>query len=96
MPIAWVYHPEIIIGADGTGVLDALAYVPLLMVAIAGLSAAHVGHMFRKLTGIERLILAVGALAILMPSTLINLAATLIIIAVCVNAYRGGQNVKAT
>ena len=96
LPIAWVYHPEIIIGADGTGVLDALAYVPLLMVAIAGLSAAHVGHMFRKLTGIERLILAVGALAILMPSTLINLAATLIIIAVCVNAYRGGQNVKAT
>lgn len=96
LPIAWVYHPEIIIGADGTGVLDALAFVPLLMVAIAGLSAAHVGHMFRKLTGIERLILAVGALAILIPSTLINLAATLIIIAVCVNAYRGGQNVKAT
>ena len=94
LPIAWVYHPEIIIGADGTGILDALTYVPLLMIGIAALSAAHVGHLFRKLTMPERLVLAVGAVAILMPSTVINLAATLIVLLVSANAYRGSHNVK--
>ena len=94
LPIAWVYHPEIIIGADGTGILDALTYVPLLMIGITALSAAHVGHLFRKLTMPERLVLAVGAVAILMPSTVINLAATLIVLLVSANAYRGSHNVK--
>lgn len=93
LPIAWVYHPEIIIGADGTGILDALTYVPLLMIGITALSAAHVGQLFRKLTMPERLVLAVGAVAILMPSTVINLAATLIVLLVSANAYRGSQNV---
>jgi len=94
LPIAWVYHPEIIIGADGTGIFDTLAYVPLLMIGITALSAAHVGHLFRKLAIPERLVLAVGAVAILMPSTVINLAATLFVLLVFANAYRGSQNVK--
>ncbi len=94
LPIAWVYHPEIIIGADGTGILDALTYVPLLMIGITALSAAHVGHLFRKLTMPERLVLAVGAVAILIPSAVINLAATLFVLLLSANAYRGSQNVK--
>lgn len=94
LPIAWVYHPEIIIGADGLGILDALTYVPILLIGITALSAAHVGHLFRRLTIPERLVLAVGAVAILMPSTVINLAATLIVLLVSANAYRGSHNVK--
>ncbi len=94
LPIAWVYHPEIVIGADGTGVVDALLYVPMLMVGIAGLSAAHVGHLFRRLAIPERIALAAGAVAVLMPSTLVNLGATLVILFIAGNAYRGGQNVK--
>ena len=94
LPIAWVYHPEIIIGADGTGILDALPYLPLLMIGIAALSAAHVGHLFRQLNMPERLVLAVGAVATLIPSMVINLAAALFILLVFANAYWGSQNVK--
>lgn len=94
LPIAWVYHPEIIIGADGTGILDALLYLPLLMIGIVALSAAHVGHLFRQLNMTERLVLAVGAVAILIPSMFINLAAALFILLVFANAYWGSQNVK--
>ena len=96
LPIAWVYHPEIVIGADGTGLLDALTYVPLLLVAIVGLSAAHVGHLFRPLTMAERLGLAACAVAVLYPGILINLAATAIILLVATNAFRGAQNVKTS
>ncbi|MGB2123730.1 MAG: TRAP transporter permease, partial [Candidatus Puniceispirillaceae bacterium] len=95
LPIAWVYHPEIIVGADGTGVVDALLYVPMLLVGIAGLSAAHVGHVFRRMNVVERLALAAAAAAILMPGTLVNLGGTLVILLIAVNAYRGGKNVKA-
>lgn len=94
LPIAWVYHPEIIVGADGTGVWDAMAYVPLLMVAIVGLSAGHVGYLFRQLTLIERVALSLCAAAILMPNTAINLAATALILVISANAYKGAQNVK--
>lgn len=96
LPIAWVYHPEIVIGADGTGLLDALTYVPLLLVAIVGLSAAHVGHLFRPLTMAERLGLAACAVAVLYPGILINLAATAIILLVATIAFRGAQNVKTS
>lgn len=95
LPIAWVYNPEIIVGADGTGVVDALLYVPMLLVGIAGLSAAHVGHAFRRMNVVERLALAAAAAAILMPGTMVNLGGTLVILLIAVNAYRGGKNVKA-
>lgn len=95
LPIAWVYHPEIIVGADGTGVVDALLYVPMLLVGIAGLSAAHVGYVFRRMNVVERLALTAAAAAILMPGTLVNLGGTLVILLIAVNAYRGGKNVKA-
>ena len=42
----------------------------------------------------ERLVLAVGAVAILIPSMVINLAAALFILLVFANAYWGSQNVK--
>ena len=95
LPIAWVYNPAIIVGADGTGVVDALLYVPMLLVGIVGLSAAHVGHAFRRMNVVERLALAAAAAAILMPGTLVNLGGTLVILLIAVNAYRGGKNVKA-
>lgn len=95
LPIAWVYHPEIIVGADGTGIWEAMIYVPLLMIAIVGLSAAHVGHLFRPLTTVERLIFAVASVAVLYPVTLVNIAAAVIILAISLNSYRGSQNVKA-
>lgn len=93
LPIAWVYHPEIIVGADGTGVLDAMTYVPLLMVAIVGLSAGHVGYLFRKLTLVERVALSLCAVAILMPNMVINLAATALILIVSAYAYKGARDV---
>ena len=94
LPIAWVYHPEILIGADGTDVVDALAYVPMLLVGIAALSAAHVGHLFRSLLVPERLLLAAGAIAILMPNTIINIGATIVILLTVHNVYRGMSNDK--
>lgn len=92
LPIAWVYHPEIIIGADGTGILDAITYVPLLMVAIVGLSAGHVGYLFRKLTLVERVMLSIGAVVILIPSMPVNLAATALILILSAYAYKGSHN----
>lgn len=94
LPIAWIYHPEIVIGAGGTGVLDALGYVPLLMVAIVGLSAAHVGHLFGKLNMVERFVLAVAAVAVLAPSFAINLAAAAVILSIGAFGYWRVQNVK--
>ena len=71
-----------------------LPYLPLLMIGIIALSASHFGHLFRKLNMPERLVLAVGAVAILTPSMVINLAAALFILLVFANAYWGSQNVK--
>ena len=51
LPVAWVYHPEILIGTKGTGFLDALRYLPFLLTAIVGLSASHVGYLFRPIGG---------------------------------------------
>lgn len=95
LPIAWVYHPEIIFGADETGLVDALLYVPLLLVAIIGLSAAHVGYLFRSLVIVERIGLAVGAVGILLPNTAMNLIATAAIIAIAAFAYKGTQHANA-
>ena len=55
-----------------------------------------VGHLFRRLAAPERLALAAGAVAILMPSTLVNLGATLVILFIAVNAgiQIGGSNAQ--
>lgn len=74
LPIAWVYHPEIVIGTKGTGVLDALAYVPFLLVGIVGFAAAQIGHLFGPLSRLERLTMALGAALVLAPSLAGNLA----------------------
>ncbi len=82
LPIAWIYHPEIIVGADGTGLWDAALFVPLLLVAIAGFSASHVGFLLRKLNILERLALAAGSAAVLAPQTLISVAGAAVVLAV--------------
>lgn len=94
LPIAWVYHPEIIIGADGTGFRDAMTYVPLLMVAIVSLSAGHVGYLFRKLMLVERVVLSLCAVAILMPNMAINLVATALVLIISGYAYIGARDDK--
>ena len=81
LPIAWVYHPEIVLGTRGTGVLDALGYVPFLIVGIVGLSAAHVGYLFGRLSVLERLGLALAACAILAPQLAFAVAGTAAILA---------------
>lgn len=73
LPIAWVYHPEIVLGTQGTGLVEALAYVPFLMVAIVGMSAAQVGYLFTRLSPLIRLSMALGAAAVLMPGMVSNL-----------------------
>jgi len=79
LPIAWVYHPEIVIGTKGTGVVEALAYLPFLLLGIVGFAAAHVGHLFAPLSLAERLAMAAGAALVLAPSPLGNLAGAALI-----------------
>ena len=79
LPVAWIYHPEIVIGTQGTGLLEALRYVPFLLLAIIGLSAAHVGYLLAPLTVVERLLAGAGAVLILLPGWLLTAAG-----AVCV------------
>lgn len=72
LPIAWVYHPEIVVGAGGTGWLAALTIAPQLLLAIAGLAAALVGWLFAPLTVAERAILALASAAALAPAALVG------------------------
>jgi TRAP-type uncharacterized transport system fused permease subunit len=88
LPIAWVYHPEIVIGTQGTGWLEAMGYVPLLLVGIVGLSASHVGHLFGRLSVIERLALAGAAAAILAPPTAANILGAVAILAIAAISFR--------
>lgn len=74
LPIAWIYHPQIVIGTQGTGLVDALLALPLLMLGIVGLAAAQIGWLFRPLPVVARLALAASAAATLAPATSVNLA----------------------
>ncbi len=73
LPVAWVFHPEIVIGTQGTGLLDALAYLPFLLVGIVGFAAAHVGYLFAPLGLPERLVMALGAALVLAQGLTFNL-----------------------
>jgi TRAP transporter 4TM/12TM fusion protein len=95
LPIAWVFHPEILVGTQGTGLLGALAYVPFLCLAIIGLAAAHVGHLFRPLSVMERLALALGAAAVLAPDTAIMLAGAAVVAAVAGFGYARRRHASA-
>ncbi|MBB3713532.1 TRAP transporter 4TM/12TM fusion protein [Limimaricola variabilis] len=95
LPIAWVFHPEIVIGTQGTGFLAAMGYVPFLLVGIVGLSASHVGHLFRRLALVERLLLALGACAILGPTLVWNIAGALLIISISATTYWRARHVQA-
>jgi TRAP transporter 4TM/12TM fusion protein len=81
LPIAWIYHPEILIGTQGTGVLEAAWITPLLMVAIGGFCAAHVGYFLRPLATAERIILALGSAAVLAPDPMVGLTGAVVVIA---------------
>ena len=67
LPIAWVYHPEIMVGTQGTSVLDALLYAPFFLVAIAGLAAGNIGHFLGPVSVPERALLIGGAIIVLVP-----------------------------
>lgn len=94
LPIAWIYHPEIIIGTEGTGILDALWITPLLMIAIAGFCAAHVGYLFRTLVVWERLLLAVGSAAVLAPMLPVALTGAAVTAAIMGWMYMGKHRLE--
>lgn len=82
LPIAWIYHPEIIIGTAGTGILDAVWLVPFLMVAIAGFSASHIGYLFRPLRLYERLALAGTSALVLAPQNFVSISGGVVTFAI--------------
>jgi TRAP-type uncharacterized transport system fused permease subunit len=88
LPIAWVYHPEIVIGTQGTGLLEAMGYVPFLLVGIVGLAASHVGHLTAPLSWPERAVLAAGAALVLVPGLGWNVAGAAAILAVAGLGWR--------
>lgn len=91
LPVAWIYHPEIMIGTEGTGVLDALAVLPMMVLAVAGLSAAQTGFLLRRLGAAERVVLAAAAAAVMMPALAWNLAGTGAILLVAARDFRGAR-----
>lgn len=94
LPIAWVYHPEILIGTKGTGFIDAMHYIPFLLVAIVGLSAGHVGYLFRPVSVPLRVVLVLGAAAILIPNSW-SIAAGTAAVALVFFFYWRGRKPKA-
>lgn len=81
LPLTWVYHPELLIGIGGSGVLGALQYVPLLLLGIAAFSATHVGFFQRRLHLWERGVLLIAALATVGPERWINVFGAICILA---------------
>lgn len=80
LPIAWIYHPEIMIGAGGSYLLDALLYLPQLMLAVVAISTAHVGYFTRPLPSWQRAALALSAAMIFYPGAATTLTGVAIII----------------
>jgi len=74
LPIAWIYHPEIMIGAGDTYLGAALAYLPLLSVAVVALAAAVVGFFFGRLMIVWRLLLGGAGLIVFLPGFETSLA----------------------
>ena len=96
LPVAWIYHPEIVLGTEGTGLLAALTYVPFLMVGIVGLSAGFVGHLLRPLSIVERLAGIAGAALILIPGWIPLLAGTALVLAIAApGVWRKRRHVDA-
>jgi TRAP transporter 4TM/12TM fusion protein len=91
LPIAWVYHPEILIGTKGTGFVDALRYIPFLLAAIVGFSACHVGYLFGPIGALSRIALFLGAAAILVPNRWSIAAGATTVIIVCAIYWRTGH-----
>ncbi|MEQ9258376.1 MAG: TRAP transporter fused permease subunit [Roseovarius sp.] len=82
LPIAWIYHPEIMIGTQGTGLLDAALYLPFLLAGIVAFAAAQTGHLFGPLVWPLRLALVVAAAVILLPGMLTSVAGGAAILAI--------------
>ncbi|WP_420005981.1 TRAP transporter permease [Arenibacterium sp. LLYu02] len=94
LPIAWIYHPEIMIGTQGTGIIDALLYLPFLLAAILGFAAAQTGHLFRALAWPYRLGLGIGAAVVLLPGVTTSLSGTALILAIAAFNYWSAQNAQ--
>ncbi|MDB6179172.1 TRAP transporter fused permease subunit [Paracoccus sp. Z330] len=89
LPIAWIYHPEIMVGTQDTGVIDALMIMPFLLLAILGFSAAHVGFLFGKLSIPLRLALGLAAAFIMAPGWWTAFLGGAVILAVSILKYKG-------
>ena len=93
LPLLWVYHPELMLTPD-TDWAKTVQFVPLVLLAIVGFSAAHVGYLFRDLRPWERLSLGGGALLIIWPVTITNWIGGALLAAAalyCYNGRRRGQ-----
>lgn len=96
LPIAWIYHPEIMIGAGGSGLSEALVILPPLALAILGFSAAHIGHLFHPLQGLTRIILGAAAVVVLMPGLATAYAGAAVILLLAVLNYKGTSHAQTT
>ena len=81
LPVAWIYNPEIMIGTQGTGLVEALGVLPFLVAAIVAFAAAQTGQLFGPLGWGTRLVLAVAAATILLPGLGASLGGALVIVA---------------
>ncbi|WP_185961183.1 TRAP transporter fused permease subunit [Telmatospirillum sp. J64-1] len=93
LPIAWIYHPEIMIGTDGTGIMDALAYGPFLLAGIVAFAASHVGFFLVPLSVVQRLAMFSGAALVLMPGMIMPAAGAALVLAVAANCFWRKRNV---
>ncbi len=77
LPIAWIYHPELLLGVLSLGELPAaLAFLATMIVAIVAISAAHIGFFGGRIGLPERAALAAAAVAIVYPDPISNVAGT--------------------
>ena len=95
LPIAWVYHPEIVVGAEGSGWRAALAIAPQLLLAIAGLAAALAGWLFAPLSAAERAALALAAAAALAPDPMVGLGGAACVAALATARWWRGRHGQA-
>ena len=94
LPITWVYHPEIMIGTQGTGILDALSYLPFLLVAIIAFAVAQIGYLFGPVVWPLRLVLVVAAAIILLPGLPTNIIGGGVILTIGAFNYWKNRNAQ--
>lgn len=93
LPLLWVYHPELMITPD-TDWVATMAFLPLMLLAVVGFSATHVGYLFRDLQIWERTLLFLGALSIVYPHPLSNWIGGPILLLVMIYVFNSANRVK--